>query len=164
MKTRSGSWQSSSSTCQPKTGRDSGDKFVCDYCCSVSSLLPVHDVDESGQHRLEITVWFIPSLLENAIAISFVGMALGPMYPMVMSQAGRIIPRKVCTQVYSSVIVRLIRTAVDGIHWLDFRVWRHRGCRVPFRNWCIGQSFWNPCFTALVSKDCCRDRNYADIV
>jgi len=41
-----------------------------------------------------MTIWLVPSLIENAIAISFVGMVLGPMYPMVMSQAGRIIPRK----------------------------------------------------------------------
>lgn len=43
---------------------------------------------------LEITIWFVPSLIENAIAVSFAGMALGPFFPIVMSQTGRIIPRK----------------------------------------------------------------------
>lgn len=44
---------------------------------------------------LEFTVWFVPSLIGNAIAVSFVGLVLGPFYPIVMSQTGRIIPRKV---------------------------------------------------------------------
>lgn len=44
---------------------------------------------------LEMTVWFVPSLIGNAIAVSLVGMVLGPFYPIVMSQTGRIIPRKV---------------------------------------------------------------------
>ncbi|PVG03284.1 MFS general substrate transporter [Serendipita vermifera] len=43
---------------------------------------------------LEFTIWFVPSLIGNAVAVSFVGLVLGPMYPIVMSQAGRIIPRK----------------------------------------------------------------------
>ena len=50
-------------------------------------------------HRLELTIWFIPSLIENAVAVSLVGMMLGPMYPIVMSQSGRIIPRKVCFRI-----------------------------------------------------------------
>ncbi|KAG8831933.1 hypothetical protein FRC17_002338 [Serendipita sp. 399] len=43
---------------------------------------------------LDITIWFTPSLIGNAVAVSFVGMVLGPMYPIVMSQAGHIIPQK----------------------------------------------------------------------
>ena len=31
---------------------------------------------------LEVTVWAVPSLVENAIAVSFIGLLLGPMYPM----------------------------------------------------------------------------------
>ncbi|KZS91214.1 MFS general substrate transporter [Sistotremastrum niveocremeum HHB9708] len=42
---------------------------------------------------LEITVWRIPSLLENAIAVSLVGLFLGPMYPIAMRSAGSTIPR-----------------------------------------------------------------------
>ncbi|PVF98696.1 MFS general substrate transporter [Serendipita vermifera] len=44
---------------------------------------------------LEITIWFVPSLIGNAIAVSLVGMMIGPFYPIVMNQTGRIIPRKV---------------------------------------------------------------------
>jgi fucose permease len=44
---------------------------------------------------LEFTIWFVPSLIGNAVAVSFVGLVLGPMYPIIMSQAGRIITRKV---------------------------------------------------------------------
>lgn len=46
---------------------------------------------------LELTIWFIPSLVENAVAVSLVGMMLGPIYPIVMSQSGRVIPRKLLT-------------------------------------------------------------------
>jgi fucose permease len=42
-----------------------------------------------------MVIWFVPSLIGNAVAVSLVGMALGPFYPIVMSQTGRIIPRKV---------------------------------------------------------------------
>ncbi|KAG8824130.1 hypothetical protein FRC18_010586 [Serendipita sp. 400] len=46
---------------------------------------------------LDITIWFTPSLIGNAIAVSFIGMALGPMYPIVMSQAGHVIPQRMLT-------------------------------------------------------------------
>jgi len=41
---------------------------------------------------LEITVWFVPSLIENAIAVSFVGLFLGPIYPICMTVAGEVLP------------------------------------------------------------------------
>ncbi|KZS91217.1 MFS general substrate transporter [Sistotremastrum niveocremeum HHB9708] len=44
---------------------------------------------------LQITVWRLPSLLENAIAVSFVGLFLGPMYPIAIRSAGRLLPRSV---------------------------------------------------------------------
>jgi len=44
-------------------------------------------------HRLEFTVWFVPSLIQNAVAVSIVGVLLGPMYPIAMNQAARILPR-----------------------------------------------------------------------
>ncbi|KAF8155523.1 MFS general substrate transporter [Crassisporium funariophilum] len=44
---------------------------------------------------LLFTVWFIPSLIGNAIALSFVGFFSGPMYPIVMNQAGRVLPRRI---------------------------------------------------------------------
>ncbi|KDQ09340.1 hypothetical protein BOTBODRAFT_37098 [Botryobasidium botryosum FD-172 SS1] len=41
---------------------------------------------------LEITVWFVPSLIENAIAVSFVGLFLGPIYPICMTVSSEVLP------------------------------------------------------------------------
>ncbi|KAI0918794.1 hypothetical protein AcV7_006924 [Taiwanofungus camphoratus] len=41
---------------------------------------------------LEFVVWFVPSLIGDAVAVSFVGMLLGPVYPIVMNHSGRILP------------------------------------------------------------------------
>ncbi|KAI0760123.1 major facilitator superfamily domain-containing protein [Fomes fomentarius] len=46
---------------------------------------------------LEITVWVVPSLIENAIAVSFVGLVLGPMYPILMNHSSTILPRWLLT-------------------------------------------------------------------
>ncbi|KAI0783171.1 MFS general substrate transporter [Abortiporus biennis] len=43
---------------------------------------------------LEITVWVIPSLVENAVAISCVGLLLGPMFPIMMNFCRDIFPRR----------------------------------------------------------------------
>lgn len=47
--------------------------------------------------RLEVTVWVVPSLVENAIAVSFIGLLLGPMYPILMKQSTGILPRWLLT-------------------------------------------------------------------
>ncbi|KZT32778.1 MFS general substrate transporter [Sistotremastrum suecicum HHB10207 ss-3] len=41
---------------------------------------------------LELTIWFVPSLIGNAVAVSIIGVLLGPMYPIVMNYAGWILP------------------------------------------------------------------------
>ncbi|KIO19920.1 hypothetical protein M407DRAFT_82133, partial [Tulasnella calospora MUT 4182] len=41
---------------------------------------------------LQFTVWFVPSLIENAIAVSFVGLFLGPIYPVSINVAAEILP------------------------------------------------------------------------
>jgi len=46
---------------------------------------------------LELTIWLIPSLYENAVAVAFVGVALGPFYPIVMNTASVLLPRRVLT-------------------------------------------------------------------
>ncbi|KAF9528584.1 major facilitator superfamily domain-containing protein [Crepidotus variabilis] len=46
---------------------------------------------------LELTIWFVPSLIGNAVAVSIVGMLLGPMYPIAMNQASRVLPRWILT-------------------------------------------------------------------
>ena len=44
-------------------------------------------------HRLEVTVWVVPSLFENAIAVSVIGLLLGPMYPILMNHSRSILPK-----------------------------------------------------------------------
>ncbi|KAJ3501078.1 hypothetical protein NLJ89_g9503 [Agrocybe chaxingu] len=46
---------------------------------------------------LEITVWFVPSLIQNAVAVSVVGVLLGPMYPIAINQTSRTLPRRILT-------------------------------------------------------------------
>ncbi|KDQ58464.1 hypothetical protein JAAARDRAFT_669074 [Jaapia argillacea MUCL 33604] len=41
---------------------------------------------------LEVTVWLVPDLIQNAIAVSFVGLLLGPMYPILANHATKILP------------------------------------------------------------------------
>ncbi|KAK0430882.1 MFS general substrate transporter, partial [Armillaria borealis] len=62
-----------------------------------------------GEHRavfvytllaiaLELTVWFVPSIIENGVAISFVSLLLGPMFPILVSHATRILPACLLTE------------------------------------------------------------------
>ncbi|KAF8637248.1 hypothetical protein AX17_002959 [Amanita inopinata Kibby_2008] len=46
---------------------------------------------------LEFVIWFVPSLIGDAIAVSFIGMLLGPMYPITMNHSGRILPQWLLT-------------------------------------------------------------------
>jgi len=41
---------------------------------------------------LELVVWLVPSLVSGAVAISFIGLFLGPIYPIVMNEASNILP------------------------------------------------------------------------
>ncbi|KAJ7882047.1 major facilitator superfamily domain-containing protein [Mycena olivaceomarginata] len=43
---------------------------------------------------LELVVWFVPSLIGGAVAFALTGVFLGPMYPIVMNHAGRVVPRR----------------------------------------------------------------------
>ncbi|KAM5546065.1 hypothetical protein V8D89_000191 [Ganoderma adspersum] len=47
--------------------------------------------------QLEVTVWVVPSLVENGIAVSFIGLLLGPMYPILMKQSTGILPKWLLT-------------------------------------------------------------------
>ena len=42
-------------------------------------------------------MWLVPSLIGGGIAVSFVGVVLGPIYPIVMNHAGRILPPRLLT-------------------------------------------------------------------
>ncbi|KAH7910277.1 MFS general substrate transporter [Hygrophoropsis aurantiaca] len=46
---------------------------------------------------LEIVVWLVPSLIGGAVAIAIIGVILGPMYPIAMNHAGRVLPRWLLT-------------------------------------------------------------------
>ncbi|KAJ8589362.1 MFS general substrate transporter [Rhizopogon salebrosus TDB-379] len=41
---------------------------------------------------LELVVWLVPSLISGGVAISIIGVILGPMYPIAMNHAVRILP------------------------------------------------------------------------
>ncbi|KAI0654399.1 major facilitator superfamily domain-containing protein [Cubamyces menziesii] len=41
---------------------------------------------------LELIIWLVPSLIGGGIAVSFVGVLLGPIYPIVMNQARGVLP------------------------------------------------------------------------
>ncbi|KAF7351272.1 MFS domain-containing protein [Mycena sanguinolenta] len=42
---------------------------------------------------LELIVWLVPSLIGGAVAVALIGVFLGPIYPIVMNHAGRVVPR-----------------------------------------------------------------------
>ncbi|KAJ6595848.1 MFS general substrate transporter [Mycena vulgaris] len=42
---------------------------------------------------LEFIVWFVPSLIGGAVAVSLIGVFLGPIYPIVMNRTSRVVPR-----------------------------------------------------------------------
>ncbi|KIY46714.1 MFS general substrate transporter [Fistulina hepatica ATCC 64428] len=46
---------------------------------------------------LELVIWFVPSLYGDAIAVAFVGLLLGPVYPIVMNHSSRILPKWLLT-------------------------------------------------------------------
>ncbi|OSD01411.1 MFS general substrate transporter, partial [Trametes coccinea BRFM310] len=46
---------------------------------------------------LEVTVWVVPSLIENAVAVAFVGLLLGPMFPILINHSTTILPRWLLT-------------------------------------------------------------------
>ncbi|KAF7763749.1 hypothetical protein Agabi119p4_8286 [Agaricus bisporus var. burnettii] len=46
---------------------------------------------------LELVIWFVPSLIGGAVAVSIVGLLLGPMYPVAMNHAGRVLPNWLLT-------------------------------------------------------------------
>ncbi|KAF7983221.1 hypothetical protein HWV62_23506 [Athelia sp. TMB] len=46
---------------------------------------------------LEVVIWLVPSLIGDAVAVSIVGMLLGPIYPIVMNESSRILPRWLLT-------------------------------------------------------------------
>lgn len=49
------------------------------------------------KYRLDFVIWFVPSLIGDAIAVSIIGLLLGPMFPIAMNQSARILPPWILT-------------------------------------------------------------------
>jgi len=46
---------------------------------------------------LELVIWKVPSLVGDAVAVSFVGMFLGPMFPLTINYASKVLPHWILT-------------------------------------------------------------------
>ncbi|CUA73969.1 hypothetical protein RSOLAG22IIIB_01490 [Rhizoctonia solani] len=46
---------------------------------------------------LELVVWLVPDIIGDALTVSFVGLLLGPMYPIAMNITSNIVPRRILT-------------------------------------------------------------------
>ncbi|KAI0087346.1 MFS general substrate transporter [Irpex rosettiformis] len=46
---------------------------------------------------LEFVIWFVPSLIGGALAVSFVGVFLGPIYPLAINHTAKILPHSLLT-------------------------------------------------------------------
>ncbi|KAF9482305.1 MFS general substrate transporter [Pholiota conissans] len=46
---------------------------------------------------LELTIWFVPSIIGNAVAVSLIGVVLGPMFPLLVSHMTHILPQWLLT-------------------------------------------------------------------
>ena len=62
--------------------------------CANPTISVSHSFFQHGILRLELVVWLVPHLISSAICIAFVGFFLGPIYPIVMNHAGRILPQE----------------------------------------------------------------------
>ena len=76
--------------------RTAGYIHICRYRYRVSVVFKLSSncTTDCSIIRLELTIWLIPSLYENAVAVSLVGVALGPFYPIVMNAASVLLPRR----------------------------------------------------------------------
>ncbi|CAE6389133.1 unnamed protein product [Rhizoctonia solani] len=46
---------------------------------------------------LELVIWLVPDIIGNAVAVSFVGMLLGPMFPIILKVTSGLVPKRVLT-------------------------------------------------------------------
>ncbi|GAB1519173.1 hypothetical protein RhiTH_002239 [Rhizoctonia solani] len=46
---------------------------------------------------LELVIWLVPDIIGNALAVSFIGILLGPMYPIVMKVTSGLVPKRILT-------------------------------------------------------------------
>ncbi|KZT04502.1 MFS general substrate transporter [Laetiporus sulphureus 93-53] len=67
---------------------------VIGYALSARCLTQTNNIIHIS---LEITVWVVPSLVENAVAVAFVGLLMGPIYPILMNHSTSILPKFLLT-------------------------------------------------------------------
>ncbi|EED85044.1 predicted protein [Postia placenta Mad-698-R] len=58
---------------------------------------PSSDTYIALTRSLELVVWLVPSLIGGAVAVSLVGVLLGPIYPIAMNHSGRVFPQWLLT-------------------------------------------------------------------
>jgi MFS family permease len=51
----------------------------------------------SGTTGLQLLAWLVPNVITNAVAVSILGLFLGPLYPCAQTVFSRLIPRHVQT-------------------------------------------------------------------
>ncbi|KAF2094910.1 MFS general substrate transporter [Rhizodiscina lignyota] len=56
-----------------------------------------------GATVLQVLVWFIPNVIGPSVAVSFVGLLLGPVYPCAQAVFSRLLPRKIQTSSISFI-------------------------------------------------------------
>ncbi|KAF8587199.1 MFS general substrate transporter [Ramaria rubella] len=65
---------------------------------------------------LEFIIWFIPNLIGNAVAIAFIGVLMGPMFPLLMNHAHLLIP----PSLLSASLGWIVGVGTTGICFLPF--------------------------------------------
>jgi hypothetical protein len=63
------------------------------YCVSTSLSFSFRALTSCLTRSFEATVWAVPSFVENAIAVSCIGLFLGPMYPILVYHSNTILPK-----------------------------------------------------------------------
>ncbi|KAF8707385.1 Major Facilitator Superfamily, partial [Rhizoctonia solani] len=82
--------------------------YASDYDCHVGLMLGRVLLLWIGERRvvylysvlaigLELVIWLVPDIIGNALAVSFIGILLGPMYPIVMKVTSGLVPKRILT-------------------------------------------------------------------
>ncbi|KAJ9107428.1 hypothetical protein QFC21_000879 [Naganishia friedmannii] len=72
-------------------------KNLASMTCSSEAHLFMSSVSLVIVFALEFVVWFVPNIIAEAVAVSFMGMFLGPIFPLVMNVAGKVFPLSMLT-------------------------------------------------------------------
>ena len=69
---------------------------------------------------LELVVWLVPDIIGNAVAVSFVGLLLGPMYPIVMKVMSELVPKRYanCITPWDWLLNQTDRILTPCIGWI----------------------------------------------